>query len=203
MTSESKVKLPMGIKACPWHACLIKMGDDALEHKAVCTFYLKMTCNYFPKRAATEVKMRDHLERHHGDQAAYRRPDHAGFKVDERSAAEMLQAAIATGFVTPAPSKVVDVEMSLPAPKARIPRVAEQIPPVTVDIDKGKAAGFEIDFGTELDDFINLDEPDANLQNEESDFEEGEMREDGDDHSVAKGADGVEDTQLPLPLPRP
>jgi hypothetical protein len=70
--------------------------------------------------------MRDHIIRRHAAEAKYLGAGQTGFTLDERSAKEMLQAAISSGHVTISPPVDVgdDVTKSLPAPKGPIPRVS-------------------------------------------------------------------------------
>jgi hypothetical protein len=93
-------KLPFNTKKCPWESCLLRYGDDGKEHEALCSHRQQVVCNYCPRRCNDEEAMKMHLMRHHAEQLIYVGAGKTGFRVDDRSAREMLEEAIEHNIVS-------------------------------------------------------------------------------------------------------
>jgi hypothetical protein len=93
-------KLPFNTKKCPWESCLLRYGDDGKEHEALCSHRQRVVCNNCPRRCNDEEAMKMHLMRHHAEQLIYVGAGKTGFRVDDRSAREMLEEAIEHNIVS-------------------------------------------------------------------------------------------------------
>jgi hypothetical protein len=113
----------------------------------------------------------EHILRRHAVEATYLGVGQTGFKLDQRTAKEMLQAAISSGHVTLSPPVVAegaDVTRPLPAPKGPIPRVTP------ADTEKEvRPRDIELHLGTEMDDVQIFDIDELLEQDEEEEEVEG------------------------------
>lgn len=165
------LELPEGTEVCAWHACLVPVGDDPKRHIQVCPTHMRFACQYCPKRTSAETEIKEHILRRHAVEAKYLGVGQTGFKLDQRTAKEMLQAAISSGHVTLSPPVVAegaDVTRPLSAPKGPIPRVT----PVETEKEV-RPRDIGLHLGTEMDDVQIFDIDELLEQDEEEEEVEG------------------------------
>lgn len=153
-----KKQLPLNTKKCPWESCLLRYGDDGKEHEALCTHRQRVVCNYCPRRCNDEEAMRMHLMRHHAEQLVYVGAGKTGFRVDERSAREMLEEAIEHTIVCLPPASTT---------------VTTPVGDVTLKQPSKQVEVMDSHAGSHGDDYVNLADSD-DLSDEKS--SEGESK---------------------------